>query len=210
MRAHKSGWPNADAETREREVLNTLLHGLKDTHLSNTFDMEYQKPRYLIRPPRMMEIRSYIQRLESSKKLRRRKQDMAGAPRQVNQPLQDYLNPPNMSAAMGAGQPRRRTRQCWKCNELGHFSWQCTKPAPPKPTDDPQAPTVTRPIPLGTTVKNHDEYRYYMKNTSLAQKEDIINEVVQQRIDAEGRDDPVVYDYWMRWVAEEREGIQGT
>ncbi len=87
MRAHKSGYPNADAETREREVLNTLLHGLKDTHLGNTLDMEYQKPMYLIRPPRMMTIRSYIQGLESSKELRRLKEEMTGAPRQVSQPL---------------------------------------------------------------------------------------------------------------------------
>ena len=85
------------------------------------------------------------------------------------------------------------------------MSWQCTKPAPPKPVDDPQAPTVTRLIPLGLTVKNHEQYRYYMKNTSPAQEEDIINEVAQQRIDAEGRDDPSVYKYWMRSAAEERE-----
>ena len=197
MRAHKSGWPNLNAETREREVLNTLLHGLKDTQLTNTLDMEYPKPMHLIRPPRMKENRSYIQQLESSKELRRRKQEMAGAPRQVNQPLQDYLNPPTMSAATAPGMPQRRVRQCWKCNELGDFSWQCTKPAPPKPADDPQAPTVTRPIPLGTTIKNHDQYGYYMKNTSPAQKEDIINEVVQQRIDAEGLDDPIVCGYWI-------------
>ncbi len=163
--------------------------------------MQYQKPRYLIRTPRMMEIRSYIQRLESSKELRRRKQEIAGAPRQVNLPLQDYLNPPTMSAAMVPGMPRRRVR---------HFSWQCTKPAPPKPVDDPQAPTMTRPIPLGTTIKNHDQYRYYMKNTSPAQKEDIINEVVKQRIDAEGPEDPIVYDFWMRWAAEQREWFQGN
>ncbi len=64
MRAYKIGWLTCEPEMREREVLITLMHGLLDTRLSKTLDMEYQKPMYQMRPLRMGEVRAYIQRLE--------------------------------------------------------------------------------------------------------------------------------------------------
>ncbi len=154
MRAHKIGWP----EMKEREVLSTLMHGLLGTRLSNKLDIEYQKPMYQMRPPRMVEVRAYIQRLENSRELRRRKQEMGMfgttlGQRAEQQPLKDYLNPAGMPkpdahkqaspAQQGPYLPRREF-ECWTCGEKGHMAWQCTnnraKKGPATTEDDPGAP----------------------------------------------------------------------
>ncbi len=101
IRAHKIGWSTCEPEMRKREVLSTLMHEFLDTRLSNTLVIEYQKPMNQMRPPRMGQVRAYFRRMENSRELRRRKQEMGmyGTPlgqRAEQQPLKDYLNPAGM------------------------------------------------------------------------------------------------------------------
>ncbi len=192
MRLHKIGWPDANQQRREREVLHTLTLGLRDANLSNTLDMEYQKPYYQHHPPRMSDVRSYIQRLENSRELRRRKMEMGN---QHHQPgnrrqqatLREYLNPPEME------RPPPRHRICWNCKDFGHFAWQCTKPK--VYSVDPNK-TASANLPKQAM----EEFDARIKGANADDQDHMINQVVEQQIGLQGPNDPAVRDVWYAWA----------
>ncbi len=59
LRDFKRGFPEVTLiETRDREVLNALYHGLRDEKLGESLELEYTKPCYRTNPPRASEIRA--------------------------------------------------------------------------------------------------------------------------------------------------------
>ncbi|CAJ1071430.1 uncharacterized protein LOC115378666 [Xyrichtys novacula] len=67
--------------------------------------------------------------------------------RPINSPSS---SPPKIFSppAQVRGNPNLGTRQCYRCGELGHISWQCEKPDEPMPTEE----SVSGPQPQGPSV----------------------------------------------------------
>ena len=95
-------------ETRGGEVPNVLYHGLRDEKLGERLKLEYTKTCYRTNPARASEIRVYLNRLESSRDVRRQRKT---TPHWVNErtPYQRNQTPP--APHQQQGQPMQHPYQ---------------------------------------------------------------------------------------------------
>ncbi len=130
---------------RHHDVLTVFMHGLSDNKLSESLETEYMKPCYADEPPTPADLRFYLNRLESSRSVRKSKQTNARSnnPYPRNQyaqrvqeqqqggggQLQDYLAPrqPEWTAqANKNANPLNPLRgPCHGCGMMGHFKREC-------------------------------------------------------------------------------------
>ncbi len=222
MREHKTGWPDAESTTRDKEVLNILVQGVKDVQLGQTLDNEYQKPQYINNPPRVDEVRNYIHRLASFKEIMKKKKEMtmnkqSAETSATTQATKDYLNPLLVTDwKIPAGQ---RTPIRWNCQQPGHMSYFCPNPTVAKGTPATRATRVATPAATVPTPEDSDQRleaarrgfrdfkdRYQRKGESERHK--VINEKAEIETAQAPKELQVeAKEYWTKWASEEKQNF---